>query len=111
MKSRGAALLALTGDIEFNRDTRAKAVQLGMHLNEFGLWRWQTKDNDRAVSNPDASVDEDSGFWELARAETEEEILKVLGIEYVEPGRRNYEFVVGRPSKVKGGTKGRPRTN
>lgn len=40
MKSRGAALLALTGDTDFNRDIRMKAIKLGMHLNEFGLWRW-----------------------------------------------------------------------
>lgn len=33
------------------------------------------------------------GFWELVRATTEEEILSELGMEYIEPEKRNFEFL------------------
>jgi len=88
IKSRAAGLLALTGDTEFNKDLRTRASKLGMHLNEFGLWRWQTED----VKNED----EQKGFWELIKVESEEEILNELGLEYVEPEKRNFGFVVGK---------------
>ncbi|KAJ6584049.1 hypothetical protein DFH09DRAFT_1075657 [Mycena vulgaris] len=92
-KSRGAALLALTGDTEFNRDLRIRASKIGMHLNEFGLWRW----------NESADVEEEgeSGFWELVRAETEEELMRELGMEYVEPLKRNFSLVLGKTSTGK----------
>jgi DNA polymerase beta len=98
MKSRGAGFLALTGDLEFNKDIRTRAVKLGMYLNEFGLWRWQTEN--------DASVEgngEQRGFWELVRAESEEEILREVGLECVEPEKRNFAFVMGKTKR------GRPR--
>jgi DNA polymerase beta len=94
LKSRGAALLALTGDVEFVRHIRNKAVSLGMHLNEFGLWRWQAK------GTPDDGVAPEDGFWELVRAESEEEILRELEMEYVEAAKRNFLFVVGRKTEL-----------
>jgi DNA polymerase beta len=100
MKSRGAALLALTGDTEFNRDIRTRAINLGLHLNEFGLWRWQPDENGRNEEG------EEKGYWELVKAETEEEILKEVGMEWVEPEKRNFAFVVG---KTSGRGKGRPK--
>ncbi|KAJ7451680.1 hypothetical protein FB451DRAFT_1283983 [Mycena latifolia] len=85
-KSRGAALLALTGDTEFSRSLRIRASRLGMHLNEIGLWRWN------------ADEEEETGFWELVRAETEEELMQTLGMEYVEPVKRNFALVLGKKS-------------
>ncbi|KAJ7256795.1 hypothetical protein B0H12DRAFT_483942 [Mycena haematopus] len=78
-KSRGAALLSLTGDTDFIRDLRVRASKVGMHLNESGLWRWN-----------DNREEPHEGFWELVRAETEEEVLRELGMEYVEPTKRNF---------------------
>ncbi|KAJ7143532.1 hypothetical protein C8R43DRAFT_953973 [Mycena crocata] len=100
-KSRGAALLALTGDLEFNRDLRIRASRVGMHLNEFGLWRW----------NEGSDVDEEgnsTGFWELVWGETEEEVLKELGMEYVEPVKRNFSLVLGRTVSPAGNRKRTP---
>ncbi|KAJ6611427.1 hypothetical protein B0H10DRAFT_2056629 [Mycena sp. CBHHK59/15] len=88
-KSRSAALLALTGDTEFNRDLRIRASKLGMHLNEFGLWRW----NEYSDGKEDRST---IGYWELVRAETEEEVLQELGMDYVEPTKRNFSLVLGK---------------
>jgi DNA polymerase beta len=101
MKSRGAALLALTGDTECNKDLRTRAINLGLHLNEFGLWRWQPDENGR-------SEEEEKGYWELVKAETEEEVLRELGMEWVEPEKRNFAFVVGKTSTSSGG-RGRPK--
>jgi DNA polymerase beta len=93
-KSRGAALLALTGDIEFNKDIRVKANNLGMHLNEFGLWRWQSNGSVEPGAITGEGV-EDRGFWELIKAESEEEILTELGMDWVEPTKRSFAFVAG----------------
>ena len=105
-KSRGAALLALTGDTEFNRHVRGKALGLGLHLNEFGLWKWRTGNSENVnVLLPSSSVPLDDGgelaperrgYWELVRAETEEEILDELGMSYIEPDKRNFGFLFAR---------------
>lgn len=81
-------MLAFTGDIEFNKTLRSRAHGLGMHLNEFGLWRWSGSDA--------KSQSEDASYWELMKAETEEDILENLGLEYVEPTKRNFGFLVGK---------------
>jgi DNA polymerase beta len=100
VKSRGAALLAHTGDVEFNKHLRAKALGMGMELNEYGLWRWQADANRlESRDDEDDALQEDWGFWELVRAETEEEILSEVGMPYVEPEKRNFKFVVGRGAR------------
>lgn len=107
MRSKGAAMVSLTGDIEFNRDLRLRAHKLGMHLNEYGLWRWRNKDGsllDESEEESDSTADskEPTGSWELVRAETEEEILQEVGMEYIEPEKRNFAFLTppqGRPKK------------
>ncbi|KAJ6585344.1 hypothetical protein B0H19DRAFT_1109284 [Mycena capillaripes] len=78
-KSRGAALVSLTGDTDFICDTRIRAHKVGMLLNEYGLWRWNENEEEPH-----------EGFWELVRAETEEEVLREVGMEYVEPTKRNF---------------------
>jgi len=78
----------LTGDMEFNRDLRKRAISLGLHLNEFGLWRWRN--------------DEDmEPFWEMIEADTERDLLKELGMDYVSPEKRNFSIFVtkGKPKK------------
>ncbi|EMD39782.1 DNA polymerase IV [Gelatoporia subvermispora B] len=86
IKSRGAALLALTGDATLNREMRSNAIKQGMLLNEYGLWRW--KANGNGASNGDDSSDEAKGYWELVEAESEERIVELLGMEYLEPAQR-----------------------
>ncbi|KAF8895626.1 hypothetical protein BD779DRAFT_1668869 [Infundibulicybe gibba] len=96
MKSRGAALLALTGDAEFTRDIRTRALRRGMHLDEYGLWRWNPEVLTTEAEAPVQGVEpgaHERGFWELVRANTEEEILGVLGTEYVGPERRNFAYL------------------
>lgn len=92
-------MLSLTGDIEFNKDMRVKAHKLGMHLNEFGLWRWQSNGSSVGAD----SVETEVGYWELVKAETEEEILIELGVDWIEPTKRNYSFLLDknlrRPAK------------
>ncbi|THH03917.1 hypothetical protein EW146_g10317 [Bondarzewia mesenterica] len=126
MKSRGAAMLALTGDVDFVRSLRVTACKLGMHLNEYGLWRWNTNvtastpsASSTSTSPPSSSssADEDEeqeqketedsegmedGFWELIEGENEEGIMRELGMNYVPPDKRNFRF-------LKGSKRGRPR--
>jgi len=86
MKSKGAALLALTGDKEFNIGIHTKATRLDLFLNEFGLWRWIT----------DASLRADAyeGYWTFVEGESEVGVLRELGMSYVEPIKRNFAYLV-----------------
>ncbi|KAG1751118.1 hypothetical protein EDB19DRAFT_1675431 [Suillus lakei] len=102
MKSKGAALLALTGDKEFNIDIRNKAARLGLLLNEFGLWRW--------TSDPSLPADAEEGYWAFVEGESEDAVLRELGMSYVEPIKRNFAYLAHSDldvSTVKKG--GRPR--
>lgn len=85
MKSKGAALLALTGDKEFNIDIRSKAARLGLFLNEFGLWRW--------TSDPSLPADTEEGYWTFVEGESEDAVLRELGMNYVEPIKRNFTYL------------------
>ena len=96
-------MISLTGDLELNRHLRMKAVKLGMHLNEFGLWKWvsnnfpsiEKEETDAHAEEAAATSEatEPSGFWQLMRATTEEEIFERLGMDFIEPQRRNFAFV------------------
>ena len=83
-------MLALTGDVEFNKDLRKRAINLGMHLNESGLWQWQEDDADADYK----------GHWQLIKAETEEEVLSELGVEWIPPEKRNFSFILGKKAKT-----------
>jgi DNA polymerase beta len=103
MKSRASAMISLTGDTELNRHMRLKAIKAGMHLNEFGLWRWVSNDSPGAAEK-EAKADtegaaeaseekEQRGFWQLIPTSTEEDIFREVGMDYVEPHRRNFAFL------------------
>ena len=106
--SEGSALLASTGDAEFNSHLRSVASRLGLLLNDFGLWKFcrTLKATDdlsdlREVGDSNKNNDEE-GRWELVGSKTENEIFEGLGMEYVEPSRRNFSFIA---SRQKGGKK------
>ncbi|KAG1822714.1 uncharacterized protein BJ212DRAFT_1477129 [Suillus subaureus] len=101
MKSKGAALLALTGDKEFSLDIRTKATQLGLLLNEFGLWRW--------TSDPSLPADAEEGYWTFIEGESEVAILRELGVNYVKPIKRNFAYLANPDSNASTVKKGRPR--
>ncbi|TDL22182.1 Nucleotidyltransferase [Rickenella mellea] len=108
----GAALLAMTGDLEFNRHIRTLASKQGLHLNEFGLWRWRPKSAD-SKRLPDVSEEDTvEGNWEFIVGETEEEVLRELGMNYIEPEKRNFAFIVksGKQKQLSESKRGRPKT-
>lgn len=72
IKDRGAALLNSTGPRAFNLQLREQASQMGYKLNENGLFKLST-------------VDEED---EKINARTEQDIFKVLRIPYVAPEDR-----------------------
>ncbi|KIY46735.1 Nucleotidyltransferase [Fistulina hepatica ATCC 64428] len=96
-KSLGAATLSLTGDREFNKFIRKKAASLGYLLNDFGLWKWSVdwpdspSNGQHVRHDPEGALEH--GFWALQRTESEAEIFEALGLEYVEPTKRNFIFL------------------
>lgn len=90
MKSKGAALLALTGDKEFTIDIRTKAARLGLLLNEFGLWKW--------TSDPSLPADAEQGYWTFVEGDSEDAVLRELGMNYVEPIKRNFAYLANSES-------------
>ncbi|PPR00469.1 hypothetical protein CVT24_004530 [Panaeolus cyanescens] len=94
-KSRGAALLSLTGDSAFLKDISQKAKQLGMLLNQYGLWKWTFSDP-LAVSMEDFDESTSKGYWSLLNSSSEEDIFDELGIPFVEPERRNFNYLMSR---------------
>jgi DNA polymerase (family 10) len=67
-ESLGAMLLHFTGSKEHNIVMRAKAIEMGLKLNEYGLW------------------ERDTGV--RINANTEDEIFRALGMESVPPDLR-----------------------
>lgn len=47
-------------------------------------------------ASPTSKRNQDDGRWELVASKTEQEILEELGLEYVEPDRRNFEYVISK---------------
>ncbi|KAI9443613.1 hypothetical protein H4582DRAFT_1209230 [Lactarius indigo] len=94
LKSRGAAQLALTGDEEFLRIARLAAARHGMHLDEYGLWRWHAPES-RSTDDYDDDDEGDicAGYWELVEGENEERILDELALGSIPPARRNFRFL------------------
>jgi hypothetical protein len=94
LKSRGAAQIALTGDDEFVRIARLAAVRHGLHLDEYGLWRW--RESHPPSDDADDADDAADGYWELVEGENELRILDEIGLGNVPPSRRNFRFLMPR---------------
>ena len=100
LTSKAAALLAFTGDKEFNRVCRKRAARVHMHLNEFGLWRQTMRDVDPAINDLDLELEqgrdvesvqeEDQPQWEFVETPHEAALLRELGMGYIIPERRNF---------------------
>ncbi|KAF8644690.1 hypothetical protein AX16_008350 [Volvariella volvacea WC 439] len=89
-KSRAAALLMLTGNRPFIRDLMVKASKRGLYLNEYGLWRWNPIQPIDDAEDP-SRVEE--GYWELLKTDVEEAIFTELGVEWIDPEKRNSKFL------------------
>lgn len=50
-----------------------------MHLNEWGLWKWESTQSDS-----------EDGAWALVAGSDEEAIFTEIGLDYVEPEKRNF---------------------
>ncbi|KAH6911580.1 hypothetical protein BKA70DRAFT_1423309 [Coprinopsis sp. MPI-PUGE-AT-0042] len=126
-KSRAAGLLQFTGDDGLLRDLKTSAEKLGRHLDEFGVWKWIRRTPVASPSeapslevtpSPTSELSEDtssppppppppptfsggSGYWSLVKTETEEDIFEELGHPFVEPAKRNFDFISAAKSKSK----------
>jgi DNA polymerase beta len=109
-------LLALTGDEHYYFDCTRKAIQAGLYLNEWGLWQWepdsktlsrfQTSDAPHEKTSlgtmwgSEAEMDERR--WVRLDTLEEEQILSVIGGEYVPPDKRNFGFIMGQARLKRG---------
>ena len=98
-KARAATLFTMTGDVEFVKYVRQKALSLGLHLDDFGLWKWHssnesgesTEEQYTPVTNEDS--EHPVGHWELCKVPTEVHIFSSVNMEYVHPHRRNFRYL------------------
>lgn len=88
--SKGAALVGMTGDVEFVRHMRSQASKAGARLNDHGLWR-----RPRGWTWSEKSGTKDDTEWELVQTSGEEGVFQELGLDtWVEPARRNLGYIV-----------------
>jgi len=107
-QSRGSALLLLTGDGNYYFRCWRKAIQAGLYLNEWGLWKWEP--DSRSLSRSKTSdvphkislgalwgskTEADKGRWVHLESE-EEQILDAIAEEYVPPNKRGSKSTVVR---------------
>ena len=90
----------MTGDQEFVKYVRQRALSLGLHLDEFGLWKWHsvesaesTEEQNTPATTEGQDPEKTGGYWELLKVSTEEDIFALLDMEYVEPHRRNFGYL------------------
>jgi DNA polymerase beta len=95
LKSEGAGLIAFTGDLQFKKYLLLRAVKMGLYLNEFGLWKWCSNNTTQPQNSaaPSETGSRQEGYWRLIKARTEQNIFEHLDMEYIEPHRRNFDFV------------------
>ena len=93
-ESRGAGLLSLTGDSAFDKSMSDAAKQLKLHLDIHGLWSWHPDDNDSLEDSSKGPGS--SGHWRLVKSATENDIFEELGMDFIEPVKRNFLFVSGK---------------
>jgi DNA polymerase (family X) len=77
----GAALLYFTGSKDHNVQLRGRALDMGLTLNEWGLYK--LKDYDRAAKK----TAEAPGIKPLA-SKSEADVYQALGLDYIEPELR-----------------------
>jgi len=92
--SKGTALVGMTGDVEFVRYMRSQASKAGARLNDHGLWR---RPKDWTWS--ERSDTKDDTEWELVETTGEKDVFKELGLDPVEPARRNLRYIVSNSSR------------
>jgi DNA polymerase beta len=85
-------LLSLTGDSAFDKTMSDAAKQLNLHLDNHGLWSWHSNDNDSLEDKGPSST----GHWRLVKSATENDIFEELGMDFIEPEKRNFLFVSGK---------------
>lgn len=80
--SKAASLVTFTSDRSFIRRLRNQAQSKQIHFDQFGLWNMNPRDQsaDAKPLPPDE--------WEDIPTDTEEDVFRVLGLDYVKPEDR-----------------------
>lgn len=85
----------MTGDNAFNKNISDTAKKLSLHLNNHGLWSWHSNDNG-SLKDAFEGSGTSPGHWRLVKSATEHDIFEELGMDFIEPEKRNFLFVSGR---------------
>lgn len=72
------------------------AKQLNFHLDLHGLWNWHSDEKDSLEDAWKGSGSGSSGHWRLFKSATENDIFEELGMDFIEPEKRNFLFVSGK---------------
>jgi DNA polymerase beta len=72
------------------------AKQLNLHLDNHGLWSWHSDDSDSLEDAWKGSGSSSSGHWQLVKSATESDIFEELGMDFIEPEKRNFLFMSGK---------------
>ena len=73
------------------------AKELNLHLDNHGLWRWHADDSGSLEDAWKGSGS--SGHWRLVKTATENDIFEELGMDFIEPEKRNFLFVSGKRTR------------
>ncbi len=87
----GAALMYFTGSKEHNVRLRGRAIEMGMTLNEWGLYKITIEKPDREMVKSGGRVEKQTAHAPSAKpqaARTEIEVYEKLGLAYVPPELR-----------------------
>lgn len=71
------------------------AEKLNLHLDNHGLWSWQYDhyDDDNVTPEDAWKISDSPGHWRLVKSATENDIFEELGMDFIEPDKRNFLFV------------------
>lgn len=86
-----------------------------MFFNEYGLWRWTSNslssnpETETVSSRPfgwdyETATTQKTGYWSLLPSATEQDIFREIGMEFVDPTRRNFSYVTGKKRRTRTST-------
>ena len=85
-ESYGAALVYFTGSKEHNVKLRRRAVERGLRISEYGVFKVEAPQNRTDRSDPSDRSDQADGTWIAGREEAD--VYKAVGLAWIPPEMR-----------------------
>ena len=85
----GSALQYFTGSKEHNIETRKLAIEKGLKLNEYGVFKKFKNQNSKVkITSQNSKIIKVKTKWERIAGKTEKEVYQTIGLPYIEPELR-----------------------